>query len=332
MNMLGLLSIAAVLLAGSAQTARDPVTVAQAQFEHRDYQAAVNTLSDAIAKHPDDARLWHWRSRCYLEQREYARAVADAERAVTARPDDSEYHRWLGRAYGAAAEHSRSFSLARKVRQSFLDAVRLGPSNIAARRDLAQFYVEAPWIVGGDRSKALAQIEAITHLDPVDGHLAHASYFAEQDKFDEAAAEYQRALDLRPNRMGPYLEAAAFYERRGDGPMLAGIVDRAALVGLSDPRLGYYKGVALIIANRNLAEAEQLVRSYVQTAPPPGDDPSAAEGREWLGRLYERQGNTASAADEYRAALALDPDRKSAREAIRRLDSGRRGSADRDRP
>jgi TolA-binding protein len=132
--------------------------------------------------------------------------------------------------------------------------------------------------------------------------------------------------------MEPYLEAAHFYERRGDGPMLASIVDQGALVAPPDPRLGYYKGVALIIANRNLAEAEQLLRSYLQTAPPPGDDPSLANGREWLGRLYERQGNAASAADEYRAALSLDPDRKSAREAIRRLDGGRRGAADRDRP
>jgi tetratricopeptide (TPR) repeat protein len=332
MNMLTSVCIASFVLAGSAQTVRDPVTVAQVQFEHRDYQAALKTLSDAIAEHPDDARLWHWRSRCYLEQHEYARAVADGERAVTAGPDDSEYHRWLGRAYGAAAEHSRSFSLARKVRQAFLDAVRLGPGNIAARRDLAEFYIEAPWIVGGDRGRALAQIEAITKLDPVDGHLAHASYFAEEKQYDEAAAEYRRALDPRPNRIGPYLEAAHFYERRGDSPILASIVDQARLVTPSDPRLDYYKAVALIIANRHLSEAEQLFRRYLQTASPPGDDPSPADAHEWLGRLYERQGDAASAADEYRAALSLDPDRKSAREAIRRVDGGRRGSAGRDRP
>jgi tetratricopeptide (TPR) repeat protein len=332
MNMRASMFLACVLLAGPAQILRDPLTIARDQFERRDYQAAVNTLSDAIAEHPDDARLWHWRSRCYLEQRDYTRAVADSERAVAARPDDSEYRRWLGRAYGAAAEHSRSFSLARKVRQAFVDAVRLGPSNIAARRDLAAFYIEAPWIVGGDRSQALAQIDAIAKLNPVDGHLAQASYLAEGKRFDEAAAEYKRALDLRPNRIDPYLEAADFYEGRGDGATLASIVDQATRVSRSDPRLGYYRGVANIIANRNLAEAEELLRGYLQTPPPSSDSPSPADAREWLGRLYERQGNAAAAADEYRTALALDPDRKSAREAIRRLDAARRESPRRDRP
>ena len=332
MNMRASLFFACVLLAGSAQAIRDPLTVARDQFERRDYQAAVNTLSDAIAEHPDDARLWHWRSRCYLEQRDYTRAVADGERAVAAGPDDSEYRRWLGRAYGAAAEHSRSFSLARKVRQAFLDAVRLGPWNVAARRDLAAFYIEAPWIVGGDRSKALAQIDAIAKLDPVDGHLAHGWYFAEEKRFDEAAAEYRRALDLRPNRIDPYLEAADFYEGRGDGVTLASIVEQAARVTASDPRLGYYRGVANIIANRNLAEAEQLLRGYLHTPQPSSDGPSPADAHEWLGRLCERQGNAAAATDEYRTALALDPDRKSAREAIRRLDAGGRGSPRRDRP
>ncbi len=332
MNMRAAVLLACVLLAGSAQTTSDPVTVARDRFEHGDYQAAVKTLSDAIAEHPDDARLWHWRSRCYLEQRDYARAVADGERAVAASPDDSEYRRWLGRAYGSAAEHARSFSLARKVRQAFLDAVRLGPGNIAARRDLAEFYIEAPWIVGGDRSKALAQIDAIATLDPVDGHLAHASYFVEEKRFDEAAEEYRRALDLHPNRIDPYLEAADFYERRGNATTLASIVERARRLTPSDPRLGYYGGVALIIANRNLDDAEQLLRSFLQAAQPSSDGPSLAAAREWLGRLYERQGKAAAAADEYRAALALDPDRQAAREAIRRLDAGRRGSPGRDRP
>jgi tetratricopeptide (TPR) repeat protein len=319
-----------VLLAGAGQTVRDPVTVARDQFERRDYQAAVQTLSGAIADHPDDARLWHWRSRCYLEQRDYAHAIADGERAVSARPDDSEYRRWLGRAYGAAAEHAKSFSLAIKVRQAFLEAVRLGPWNIAARRDLAEFYVEAPWIVGGNRSKALDQIDAIAKLDPVAGHLARAAYLSDGKRFDDAAAEYRRALDLRPDRIDPYLEAADFYEARGDSAALAGVIEQGARVTPSDPRLGYYQGVALVMANRNLAQAEQLLQDYLRAAEPSSDGPSLAATREWLGRLYERQGKASAAADAYRAALALDPDRKSAREAIDRLEAGRRGSPGRD--
>src|SRR5262249_4163521 len=166
---------------------------------------AIATLSSALAETPHDARLLHWRSRCYLEQRNYAAAISDGERAVSERPDDSEYHRWLGRGYGGAAEQAKSFSMARKVRTAFEQAVHSNPSNIAARRDLEEYYLEAPWIVGGDRGKALEQVNAIAQVDAVAGHLARAAYYLDGKRFDEAEAEYRRALDLGPDRIEPYL-------------------------------------------------------------------------------------------------------------------------------
>src|SRR6516165_990122 len=158
-------------LAGPVQAGPNPPAVARAQFERGDYRAAITTLSSAIDANARDAQLWHWRSRCYLELRDYARAIADGERAVVESPGDSEFHRWLGHAYGGAAEQKRSLSMARKVRAAFEDAVRLDASNIAARRDLMEFYVEAPWIVGGDKRKALEEVDAIVRIDAVAGHL-----------------------------------------------------------------------------------------------------------------------------------------------------------------
>src|SRR5215467_2672763 len=181
-------------LAGRVQGAPNPLAIARAQFERGDYRAAITTLSSAIDANPRDAQLLHWRSRCYLEVRDYARALADGERAVFERPRDSEYRRWLGRAYGGAAEEQRSFSMARKVRAAFEEAVRLDPSNLAARRDLMEFYVEAPRIVGGDKNKALEQVEAIARADAVAGHLVRAAFFVRTNRRDAAGAEYQQVL------------------------------------------------------------------------------------------------------------------------------------------
>jgi len=310
-----------VFVAGVVQSSSAPLDVAKDQFERGDYPSAIATLSSALGESPHDARLSHWRSRCYLEQRDYARAISDAERAVSERPDDSEYRRWLGRVYGGAAEQARSFSLARKVRTAFEQAVQSNPSNIAARRDLEEFYLEAPWIVGGDRRKALEQVNAIAELDAVAGHLARAAYWLDAKRLDESAAEYQRVLDLRPDRIDPYLEVAEFYQTHGDASKFAGVVEQAARVMPSDTRLMYYKGVALVLANRNLAEAEQLVRRYLATAPRRSDLPSHADAHQWLCRLNEQLGNVKAAGDEYRAALAVDPDDKSAREALRRVEA-----------
>ena len=332
MNLGIALLLNAVLAASSMQSTHEPVAIAQGQFERGDYRSAISTLSAALTESPNDARLFHWRSRCYLEQEDYTNAIPDAERAVSERPDNSEYHRWLGRAYGGAAEQARSFSLARKVKLAFEQAVQLDPSNLAARRDLFEFYLEAPWIVGGGSGKALKQVEAIADVDDVAGHLAHAAYSLHEKRPADAEADYERVLELRPGRIDPYLEVADFYQARGNAAKFASVVDQAVRAEPGDARLPYYKGVALVLANQNLAEADRLFRTYLATSPRRSDLPSHADAHDWLGRLNERQGNTLAAADEYRAALALDPDRKSVREALRRLETaGRPGSQNLDR-
>jgi tetratricopeptide (TPR) repeat protein len=306
----------------ASQAASDPLELAQAQFARGDYRAAIATLSAAIDQHPHDARLFHWRSRCYLEQNDFARATSDGERAVLEQPDDSEYRRWLGRVYGAAAEQERSFWLARKVKQAFEDAVRLNPLNVAARRDLTEFYLEAPWIIGGGSGKALNQVSAIAQVDPVAGYLARAAYARHEKRFDEAEANYTKMLALRPRRIEPYLEVADFYESRGDAGKLANAIEQGAALDPSDARLTYYSGVALVMANREPDEADAFLRKYLATSPRL-DWPSHASAHEWLGRLHERLGHASIAADEYRATLALDPDRKSARDALRRVTEAR---------
>ena len=307
------------LVAGPPQAPPDPLAQGRAQFERGDYRAAIAILSSAIDANPRDAQLWHWRSRCYLELREYAHAVADGERAVADRAGDSEYRRWLGHAYGGEAQEKRSFSMARKVRTAFEESVRLDPSNLAARRDLMEFYVEAPWIVGGDKRKALEQVEAIAHADAVAGHLARAIFWIRTNRRDAAEAEYQHVLDERPNRIEPYLEVADYHESRDDAGRFASVVEQAARVAPADIRLIYYRGVALVLANRNLTEGERLLHNYLETAANRSDLPSHADAHTWLGRLNERRGDVRAAADEYQAALVLDPDSKNAREALQRL-------------
>jgi tetratricopeptide (TPR) repeat protein len=311
------------------ENASEPLAMALDQFERGDYQAAIGTLSSAITESPQDARLYEWRSRCYMEQKDYALAISDGERAVSERPANSEYRRWLGRAYGGAAERARSFSLAKKVRRTFEEAVRLDPSNLAARRDLEEFYLEAPWIVGGNSHKALDQVEAIAAIDAVAGHLARAAYSRHEKRLDEAEADYERALALRPGQVDPYLEVANFYEDRRDADKFASVIEQAARVGPSDRRLPYYRGVALVLSNRNLADADRLLRTYVATAPRRSDLPSHADAHVWLGRLNQRLGNMKAAADEYHAAHVLDPDQKPAREALRSLEAAGRQSGSR---
>ena len=84
-----------------------------------------------------------------------------------------------------------------------------------------EFYLEAPWIVGGDKHKALEEVDAIVRIDAVAGHLTRAVFWIHANRLDAAEAEYQQILEARPDGIEPYLEIADFDESRGDAGRFA---------------------------------------------------------------------------------------------------------------
>jgi len=53
----------------------------------------------------------------------------------------------------------------------------VNPANLLARRDLLEFYLSAPWFLGGGKDKGWRQAGAIAAIDPVEGCLARADYW-----------------------------------------------------------------------------------------------------------------------------------------------------------
>jgi len=309
-----------LLASGRAGAGEDAAAEAGRAFSGGEYERAVSLLDAAIAKDARDGSLHYWLARSQYELGHYDEAGESAQRAVVLDPDNSEYHQWLGRALGRRAERAgwiSGFSLARKVCAEFETAVRLAPGNLRAQRDLIEFYSQAPGIVGGGDEKARRQVEALAAIDAVEGHLARAGLWANQKKPDRADAEYRAVIAARPERAGPYLEAADFYEQRRDAAHMEEAVEAGAAIDPQNAQLLYYRGVAAILTGGR--DAERLLRRYLDTVPPRSDLPSKAAAREWLGQLYERQGRIDAAADEYRSALRLERGRRVARDALRRL-------------
>jgi len=259
------------------------IQTAQSQFDAGNYKAALDTLSTALAKSPNDAPLHYWSARSNYELRDYDRAISESETAVKLDPKNAEYNRWLGRAYGAKAEQSRSFFLARKVKQAFEAAVRLAPGDIAARRDLMQYCVEAPWIVGGDKDKARQQIDAIAAIDPIQGKMARAAYLATDKQWKAAEAEYVSLIGQHPQNLDAYMEAADYFTGRNDANNLERVINAASQIGPQDPRLNYYRAVVLVLRQSELPTAAKLLQAYI-SVPERSDYPSHRSATEWLRR------------------------------------------------
>jgi len=274
-----------------------------------------------LSRNPNDAQANFWLARCFLELGDYDRAVTYAERAVKLAPDCSESHLWLGRAYGLKAEKTRSLFVARKSREEFETAVQLDPNNLLARRNLMEFYLEAPWFLGGSKDRAWSQVEAIVSRDPVEGYLARAAYWQEVGKPALAAQDYRQVLTLRPRSVEPYFQVADFYAADGNPEQLQAAVHEASLIGPSDPRLAYYRGVARVLEGRELPEAEKDFEEYLSRSPKRDDFPPHASAHDWLGRIYEHWGKVQEAIRQYKTALGLSPDNQTARDRLHRLES-----------
>jgi tetratricopeptide (TPR) repeat protein len=325
--LLAFAPVAARAGAGAAPAMQAAQSETSADVEHLYnaglYQQAVKVLNAGIANNPKDASLHDVLGRCYYQLGDYGHAVASLEEAVMLDPSRSEYHDWLGKAYGRRAEQSNplsAFSLARRAHKEFTEAVRLNPSNLAAQRDLIRYLLNSPGIVGGGQEHADEQIQALAVVDSVEGQLARAEADFTRKKFDLADQEYGKLLSAFHRRIGVDFEIAEYYRDREDGEHMAQAVDKAAALEPADIRLDYYRGVALVISQKDPGRAEQLLRAYLDAAPENSELPPRASAREWLGRLYEHENKLDSAAEQYQAGLALDPRNRALREGLRRVE------------
>jgi tetratricopeptide (TPR) repeat protein len=166
-----LLLLLSWLLPLSAQ-AGDSATLGISLFEQGDITAAQQFFSTFVEEQPTDAVGAFYLGRTFFAQEQYEDAIEWLEKAVLLNEQNSDYHLWLGRAYGYQAQRTSvlwQLPLARRVRKHFERAVELNPDNIDARADLAEYYLKAPWFLGGSKEKAEAQAHEISQRNLAEG-------------------------------------------------------------------------------------------------------------------------------------------------------------------
>jgi tetratricopeptide (TPR) repeat protein len=255
-----------------------------------------------------------------MEERDAA--VASAEKAVALDPRSSVNHEWLGRAYGDKAEHASWFSalsLAKKTRKEFDTAVQLDERNFAARQALIEFDCSAPGIAGGGEDKARPEIEKLQAMDASEWHYAAGNCRRQKKDFAAADAEFKKALESRPKSIELIYDIGDYAMKHNDADLLTNVVDVGEKVKPADLRGRFYRAVALVLKNEHAAESERLLRDYLNALPRRTGFPRPWVAHEWLGKLYESQGKTDAARDEYEAALKLDGKYKNAQEALKKL-------------
>jgi tetratricopeptide (TPR) repeat protein len=232
--------------------------------------------------------------------------IPECEKAVSLAPDNGLYHLWLGRIYGEKADRVnfiKAAGLAGKVRHEFERAVELMPDSWEARTDLAEFYLEAPGIVGGGEDKARVQADALLKLNPGMAHWVLARIAQKKKNMEEAEREYRAEIEASHGGARAWVNLAGFYRHvnryddmeRALQMMEAQSLDRpAALMDGAD---------LLYRTDRELPMATRFVRRYLGNSP--NEEWPAFKARTLLGELLEKQGDRKGAMEQYRTALGM---------------------------
>lgn len=310
------------LLPGGLRADGAALESAKQAYAKGEYSQAIEILKGATAKDANNGELYALLSRTYLQIDQYDAAVSAGEKAVSLSPNNSEIHRLLGEAYGAKADHASmlsAYSFARKTQKEFQAAVDLDAHNYEAMQNLIEYDCAAPGMVGGGEDKAQPLIQKLGGMDAAEGHYAAGNCRAEKKDFAAADVELAKALESKPKTAKRVYDIGDYYLKRKNAAELLVVAEQGEQLAPQDPRGKFYRATAFILQGQKLAEAEQMLREYLQAAPMNSDYPRPWTAHYWLGQLQERKKNVAGARSEYETALKLNGKYKPAQEALKQL-------------
>jgi tetratricopeptide (TPR) repeat protein len=313
--LVGALVLTAIPLAFADQSPRDLLAAGRAD-------EAVQVLQRQLQVSPT-AESYNLLCRAQFELGAWDAGISACEKATELAPDNGLYHLWLGRIYGEKADHVSfitAIGLAKKVRAEFERAVQYAPNSWESRTDLAEFYVEAPGIVGGGEGKARAEAEKIAALNPAMADWVNGRLAEKNKDLAEAEREYRAAVDASHDGARAWLNLAGFYSHHQRFDDMEQALHHLETSQLDHPDALVDGAGILLRTKRDYPLAVRLLQRYIAAGTV--EEAPAFKAHAMLGQLLERQGNSAAAAGEYHTALAMAHNYGLAQEGLRRVTHG----------
>ena len=283
--------------------------------------AEVEVLAIArINKHPaDEIAVWYLANVSTNDKTKRDAAIVKADACIEAQPKSAKCHHAAGRLFGAAAMSSGPLDMmkyASRIKDEFVLAAELDASSFDARRDLNQFYLQAPGIAGGSVRKAINNAEDFGKLNPTLGKILRAEVHSYEKEFDKAEAVLAAIKPGGDEATVTALTQAWFSLGIGlindkQVPRAQQLFERLIATDGSNATLHFALGRAQLEANAVDAAIVSMERALKL------DSKLTAHYR--LGMAYQQKGDKAKAIAAFQQFLAYSSGGKAADEARKRL-------------
>jgi hypothetical protein len=305
----------AILLAASACGAQ--AFSPEKLIETGHWKRARAIVEPRLREAPDDAASVFFASQIHAAFGDRVSPPALAEKAVRLDPGVARYHRQFAEVQGLIAQHAGIFQqigIGRRFRKEIDEALRLDPRDAQAMRDLIEYYLVAPGIVGGDVKKAEAVAQRIAAIDACPGFLAEARIAEWRKDSAEQQRMLRSAADVRPPSYKAQMAAAEFFLTPAHRDEAGAEAAARVALSIDSGQAGAYCVLAAIYAGRaNWSALDELLLSAAQAVPDDlapyfraaerlladGRDPARAERYLHIYIAQEPEGNEPTLADAH---------------------------------
>jgi tetratricopeptide (TPR) repeat protein len=254
--------------------------------ERREYDQAIEALSEAIRADSASVRALRARGDAYFYKKAYTRAIADYDQVLRLNPR----HPGTRCERGIAATDKGDLAGAIA---DFTEAIRLDKTDTRA-------YFNRGLILQRQRKAdlALEDFKACIRLQPRDAEAYHQRgrvYRDGKKDLTEALADFNEAIRINPHFALALRDRGLVHLARKDYARALKDFDRAVALAPRDALAQRYRGEAALL-QRKYDEAIKAFTAYIELKP---DDPDGYQGRAFA---YEGSGDSErAAADQARA-------------------------------
>lgn len=258
-----------------------------------------------------------------IDEKKYDEAIDVLDELVEEDSDNWEYNHWLGVAYIEKSKASAQgfFGMFSAISQfkkglKYLNrAIEINPDDIDGRELLAYSYHYTPGIAGGDKNKAIEQVNEIAKRSPQKAMKIEIELL----QFDR---EYEKAIEIcnqyilqYPDDYQIYHILGMIYQEKDDYPEAFDAFEKVIASDSTAYSSLYQLGRTAIYSEMNIDKGIECLQLYIDNS-----NEDSVDNAHWrLGTLYEMKGMYPEAKIEFEEALRLDPKDKDFKSSLKKL-------------